>query len=330
MSADDEVIQRRKGIWITWEQFLRNRSMSAMLGVPLFVVSHGGGRFKRYWRCSVDTMSIIRDQRPDVVFAQNPSLALNYLLLLLRPFFRYRLVIDAHYGGIVAHTGSALLQRLLDFLNRLADFVIVTNPGHGDHVERVGGRPLICPDPLPDLGRYAVSGDPHSKSVFYICSYDIDEPYKAMLEAADLLASDGFEVHASGNYRRVGINASLHPNVSFTGFLPEDRFYERLYKSDVVVDLTDNEDCLVCGAYEAMVAERPLVTSDTRALRAYFNRGTVFTGHDGTSIAEAVRTAYRERDRLGAEIKQWKRTATEMQQRHRLEILTATGLEAPR
>jgi spore maturation protein CgeB len=74
----------------------------------------------------------------------------------------------------------------------------------------------------------------------------------------------------------------------------------------VIVDLTAIEDCLVCGAYEAVALGRPLVTSDTAALRAYFRQGTVYSRHDSVSLAAAITYALAHRERLAAEMRELK------------------------
>jgi glycosyltransferase involved in cell wall biosynthesis len=60
---------------------------------------------------------------------------------------------------------------------------------------------------------------------------------------------------------------------------------------------------LVCGAYEAVTLGRPLVTSDTAALRQYFRRGTVYSRHDSASLAAAISYALANRERLAAEMR---------------------------
>jgi len=299
-----------------------------MLGVRLYAISHEGGRLRRYWRCALETIRHIRLERPQFVFAQNPSILLNYLLLVLRVFFRFRFITDAHYGGVIAHTGSATLQSALDFCNRSADLVIVTNENHANHVERIGGTPIVCPDPLPDLAQHRpVESRTICKSVFFICSYEADEPFEAVFQAAELLSQDGFRVFASGNFKRVGIQPEQYPHVELMGFVSEEKFYQQLYASELVIDLTENEDCLVCGAYEAMVAEKPLVTSRTEALRKFFDSGTVFSGHDSASIAEAVRNAYDHRNKLVAEIREWKLRARDLEQQRRSALMAAIGMD---
>ena len=317
----------KKAIWITWENQIRNKSMSEMLGVDLHVISHGGGRFRRYLRCSFETIAMVCREKPKVVFAQNPSIVLNYLLLLWRYLYQYTFVTDAHFGGVTAYNCNYLFQKALDLCNRSADLVIVTNKEHAAYVKSVGGNAIVCEDPLPEIGKYDSSGKTSDKSVFFICSFDIDEPYTSVFEAARLLAADNYKFIVSGNYAKVGIDPRNYPQVNFMGFVPDQQFYELLFQSEVVLDLTEHENCLVCGAYEAMAAERPLVTSDRACLREYFDQGAIFTQHDCESIAEAIKTAYRERFRLREKIREWKERTLSVQNKRKAMLRTALNMD---
>jgi len=144
------------------------------------------------------------------------------------------------------------------------------------------------------------------KIVFFICSFDVDEPYLRAFKSAEYLSKEGFSFRVSGNYRKVRIDPSAFPFVEFLGYLPEKEFYANLFRCSVVLDLTENENCLVCGAYEAMAAEKPLVTSDTKCLRNYFSKGTLFTNHNEISIANTINAAYQDRKLLEKEIRYWK------------------------
>jgi glycosyltransferase involved in cell wall biosynthesis len=281
--------------------------MADMLGAKLITIINSGNRLKRYALCLLQTLLTIVKERPKIVFAQNPSIVLNYFLLLAKLFFRYRIVSDAHFAGVIAFNGNKFMQKALNICNRLMDLVIVTNKEHEKYIDEIGGKALVCEDPLPDLRRFRVDEIDSEKTVLYICSYDIDEPYDIAFKASEILLKDNFKFLASGNYSKAGINPDDYPNVTFLGFLPEIDFYTRLFQSNVILDLTEAENCLVCGAYEAMAAEKPLVTSDKLSLREYFNKGSVFTKHDEISVANAVMTAYVNRQKLKEEIKEWKK-----------------------
>jgi len=315
-----------KAIWVTWETQPRNRSMSRELDVPLYVFDFRGGRVKRQLRAIRETLRVLWARRPAVVFAPNPSLVLTYVLLACRYLFRYRFVCDAHYGGVVDVTGSRLVQRLLNFANRHADLVIVTNAGHAERVRQCGGTPFVCPDPLPQIPpteeRPALM-DGAEKSVLFICSYDADEPFQEVFEAARALADHGFRLFASGRYGRAGITAGAHPHVELLGFVDRATYDAYLHNVDIVLDLTTWQDCLVCGAYEAMAAGKPCVLSRTPALSALFTHGTVFCSHEPSAIADAVLRAYEQRSALKSQISEWT-TQHQRRTRDRVEALRAT------
>lgn len=307
---------KRKILWLTWETQVRNRSMSRELGVPLFIILSDRGRLARYASSISQTVALLCREKPSVVICQNPSIVLTLLLLWLRPFFGFKIGIDAHFGGIDASNGSEAPQWVLDYCNRTAEFVIVTNESHAHRVRSLGGKPFVCPDPLPDLAEHRGQGAEIPHKVFFICSFDIDEPYREVFYAAKILAPEGFHFFVSGNYRKGGITPEDFPHVELLGFVPEPEYYGHLFSSQLVVDLTENDNCLVCGAYEALVAAKPLVLSRKKALEEYFTGGTVFTENKAAEIAAAVRVAYAERSRLAEESRQWViRAREEMKER---------------
>ena len=302
------AVHNSSALWLTWEHQPRNRSMARRLGVPVYELSYSGPRVQRYAKALTATIRLLLRERPKVVFASNPSIVLTCFLLLCRAVFRFRLASDAHYGGVVAVSESRLLQRVLDFANRNADLVIVTNPGHASRIRALGGRSAVCPDPLPELAADrtvppALNGV--EKSALFVCTFEVDEPYGAVFEAARLLSSSGMTVFVSGSYQRAGLYPDAIPQVKLLGFIDRKSYEAYLRHVDVVLDFTTWEDCLVCGAYEAMAAGQPCVLSRTKALAALFSHGTVFTTHEPSEIARATLNAYEARNSLRSEIPCW-------------------------
>jgi len=300
-------------IWVSWEHQIRNISMSSKLGVKSYTIEFSGNRIARYIYCICKTIFIVNRDKPKIVFAQNPSIILTYLMLFMKSMFRFKLVIDAHFVGVIAYSGKKFIQNILDYCNRNADLVIVTNTEHEKHITNIGGKPVVCEDPLPDINDFYSCEVEGGKLILFICSYDVDEPFHNAFKAAEILAKEKFVFMVTGNYEKAGIKKNNYPAVKFLGFIPKAEYYTTLFQCNVVVDLTENDNCLVCGAYEAMAAEKPLVTSDTTCLKNFFVKGTVFTKNDSISIASAIKSAYQDRENLKNEIRRWKITINEHQ-----------------
>jgi glycosyltransferase involved in cell wall biosynthesis len=185
----------------------------------------------------------------------------------------------------------------------MADRTVVTNAGLADIVGRNGGRAFVLPDRIPALSPSGNAGPSGGRHVVFVCTFAPDEPFAEVVEAARVLGP-AVTVHVTGNARRAPrqVVEGAPENVRFTGFLPEEAYVDLLARADVVVDLTTREDCLVCGGYEAVALGRPLVTSDTRALRAHFSAGTVHSAPDRHALAAAIREALDDGARLGREM----------------------------
>lgn len=287
-----ESIQHRP-LWLTWEIQVRNRSLSARMDAHLAEIIEPSGGLRRYIKSIGRTLRFLWRWRGSVVVVQNPSIILSLLAVLLKPVLRYRLIVDAHNSGIYPKDGaSSLLMAIANFIIRAATYVIVTNKGLARRVESIGGAPVIVPDPLPVID--AEGSCFHSKygsyphSVLFVCTWASDEPYFEVFSAAEQLPDVLFLVTGRSKGREGGYGKALPRNVVLTGFVPEAEYQSLLAEVDIIVDLTTREDCLVCGAYEAVSARKPFVLSNTTALREYFRKGGVHVDNHASSIAEGI------------------------------------------
>jgi len=291
-----------RGIWITWEHQRRNKGISSALGWPLHEIVYPGSGWRRYLYCACKTVSVILKERPQVVAAQNPSVVLATLNVLLKNVLGYKAVIDAHNGGINPMEGrSRVMMAYSRLLQRFADVTIVTNEKLRAVVEGNGGRASVLPDRLPDVPetkRYPVTG---RVNIAYICTFSADEPYREVIEAARSLPSDVM-IYVTGKFKGKIDEASIPGNVKLLGFIPDDDFWALLSSADFILDLTLREDCLVCGAYEGVALEKPLILSDTKALRTYFYRGCAYVSPTSESISAGILKAIEGHDELNAEV----------------------------
>jgi hypothetical protein len=293
-------------LWIDWGRHLRTQTLARRLGVEFEEICYGGGRLSRYILSALQTIGALRARRPHVVIATNPSIVLGYLLWALRAWYGFKLVSDAHYLGVIAGDGNRLWQRLLDFYNARTDLVIVTNENHAHMLGKLGTRAVVCEDPLPVLPAPSVPDAAlPSKSVFLICSFDIDEPYEAVFSAFKALQGQGYVLFVSGNYRRMQVDPARYPWVRFLGFVPEGEYYAYLWSCQVILDLTTHDNCLVCGGYEALVARKALVLSKTIAIAGYFGDAVLLTENTALAIQDSIVAAYAQQTQLEQKAANW-------------------------
>lgn len=291
-------------LWLTWEIQRRNRTLSRAVDARLIELDYKLPRWRRYPRAIAATLAELLRNRPELLFAQNPSLTLALLSVWYGRITGTPVVVDAHNAGISPfddrHRWATALAR---HVMRQAYLTLVSNHALADYVDRVGGCSFVLPDPLPDLGRARAPRLASGPTVLFICTWADDEPYLEVLEAASRIDPD-IHIYITGNAkgRERAFGRPLPENVTLTGFVPEARFLELLLGADVIMDLTTREDCLVCGAYEAVAAGKPMVLSDTRALRQYFSRGAVYADNQAASIATAVEDAVTRCDSLAREV----------------------------
>jgi glycosyltransferase involved in cell wall biosynthesis len=293
-------------LWIDWGRHPRTHSLAKRLAADLVEITDTGRGLRRYLRSASRTVASIRTKQPRVVIATNPSIVLGYLLLVLRRWYGFRLVSDAHYFGVAAPKGRRFMQWLLDFHNVRVNLVIVTNANHAELLRQRGARTYICEDPLPTIPVETPPVDPRATNyVFLISSFDEDEPYEAACESFSPLAEAGCTLLVSGDYQKAQIDPSRFRGVRFLGFLPEDEYYSYLKAASIVMDLTNLEDCLVCGAYEALALKKPLILSRTKALTDHFGTAAVFVDNTVDAIRQGVLAARAQSDHLTCKAEEW-------------------------
>jgi len=83
-----------------------------------------------------------------------------------------------------------------------------------------------------------------------------------------------------------------------TGFIPDDLFIQMIYSCDAVIVLTTVEDCLVCGAYEAVAAEKPCILSCTETLVGYFQECAIYTDNSPDDIVKKINYTIANKDNI--------------------------------
>jgi glycosyltransferase involved in cell wall biosynthesis len=277
-----------KGIWVTWEEFRRNHGISSGLGVLLYTIESSKPRLLRYLQSIAKTLTILYHEKPDVVFAQNPSTVLGLFLVLVKPFFMKKVVLDSHNTGIyLLEQKYRLLNWASAFIQKKADLTIVTNIGLKREIEGNGGRARVLFDRIPRVEKSRPPALRKGWCIAFVCSFARDEPHEAVFECANYLP-EGITIYVTGNFSGKVNPATVPGNVIFTGFLREEDYWGLLQACHLVMDLTTYENCLVCGAYEAIALGKPLILSDTDATKNLFTAGCVYVKPTVESIRDGI------------------------------------------
>jgi glycosyltransferase involved in cell wall biosynthesis len=304
-------------MWIAWEDDTSIRSK--VLADEMRADYRAFTRFTRskyfawlrYPVAGAQTLWAILTRRPRVLVVQNPSILLAFQAAVLKPLFGYELIIDLHTPFLNPKGIKKTIFNLLHAYGlRNCSAVIVTNEAYQKRVARQTSRPvLILPDKIPELKGECTHMPLRGRlNVVYICTFSIDEPWREVVEAGRMLPDD-ICVYITG---RNSVNQDDLPgNITLTGYLTRQDYQNLLRSVDAALVLTTADENLVCGGYEAVAAGKPLILSNTRALKSYFRKGTVFTENRRHDIAQAIRSLDANAPALAQDIRSLKRELVE-------------------
>jgi hypothetical protein len=266
----------RRALFVSWvSHHGRSEDLAAALGAECAFVAVGTLRNRRtavlrhLWQ-SLATLLLLARRRPRVLLVMAPPPALVLLALAWGRVTGGKVVVDCHSKAVLGNPLSARLAAR-------GDLVLVTLP------QLAGGfaRAVAVHDPPVTIAPARL----HDEVVFP-ASWYVDEPVGALLDAARSLPEVRFAVTGTPP---AGLDVPA--NVRLTGFLSRADYLDLLAGAALVLALTTREDTMQRAAYEAVGAGRPIVASDTRALRSYLGDAAVYTDDTGAGISAAVSSA---------------------------------------
>ena len=305
----------QKRIWITWETQRRSLELAKHFDSNLFIIEHQGPN--RYYKCFLETISILRRENPDLIFVQNPSMVLAAIACLYSIITSIPVVVDRHTTFLLSqkyqknpwlrYTPQMLIFRLLHrFTIRFANLTIVTNKFLANIVDKLGGRSFVLPDKLPQLPEVVELKLSGKRNILFITSFGNDEPILEAIEAISCLSHEKVCMYITGNFEKFDRNLSekVSENIKLTGFVPDGYFMGLLKAVDLVIVLTTSDYCMLCGCYEAIAALKPLITSNKDVMRSYFD-GVVFVDNTSQNISRTI-------DRILGDLSFYKKRGTKL------------------
>jgi glycosyltransferase involved in cell wall biosynthesis len=301
--------------WISWDNHRRTMQLATALGVAVRVMHRG--RLHAFQRIVVWVRTVLYLSRTSsrVIIVPNPSLLLAATACMLKRIRRYTVIQDLHsyfYQTLVAPRGlhERLYARLSRYCLRRADLTIVTNEFLREAVDRLGARSVVLQDKIPDMvsaGSISLAG---RRNIVFVCTYSDDEPIDVVLEAARII-SEGIHIYVTGRLPSTADRWTVPQNVHLTGYLSDHEYGRLLSSADAVLALTTREHTLLCAAYESVALGKPLVISDTHALREYFTKGVIYTENNSRALATALNNIPHRLDTLRSEVVELKHELAE-------------------
>jgi len=265
----------------------RSADLAAQVGaVPLFVAAAKDRHvLLRYTAAGVHTTTALFRRRPRAVLVMLPPIPLLVVARAWTWLTGAVLVADLH-SGVFNDTHWSWARRPTLLLLRGAT-ALVTVREYAESCGRSKVDSLVLHDSL-QAAHPRVPADGTDASVLVPLSFAPDEPVEAILTAAEALPAVTWILTGRAP---LALAAAAPPNVRLVGYVSNAEYQELLRRSSLVVALTTREHTMQRAAYEAALLAKPLVTSDTEALRDFFGAAALYARPDGVSIAGQVRAA---------------------------------------
>lgn len=325
-------IPTKKILVIAWAPFsARSEKIAHSLNSKLFMEGYRSKvkifSLLKYIKLSINTLNLLMKEKPNVVICQLPPLFLGYSILV------YKLLTFSKKPDIILDLHSASFFKPWSYFGFFNNYLfkkslqlIVTNKQLLSEIDRKHhNKVLILEDAIFDVQETKNKNNKNNKSsikltnindsndaaadqglkVGIICSFAPDEPISEIIATAKQIPDVKFFV--SGDHNRVNKNLSdVHQTLSnllFTGFLNHTDYRHLISSMDVLMVLTKRNKTLLSGCYEAVMVEKPLITSNFEVLQEAFNKGTIFVDNSVEEIVNAIHQVQNNYLKLKEEIK---------------------------
>lgn len=294
-------------MWITWEHQVRNISMANLLDCHYVELESKNSRIVRYLKLTFLTIQILGAGNYKNIFFQNPSIVLGLICAFYKKLRPSCLVIGDFHNVALEPGRLGAINR---FICKTIDITLVSNSNLFGKVEKMGGRPFAFPDPIPHPHGSINSQMQDAKYILFISSWAEDEPINNVLNAfiASGLWRDAYELRVTGRVKETRLEKARDYyegfGIKFLGYLTEDDYWQSLAQAILNIDLTTRDDCLVCGAYEAISVGAPLLLSNNSASLAYFGGYAIFTDNSTDDIKNKLQFAVNNLNEIRARMNQ--------------------------
>ena len=217
------------------------------------------------------------------------------------------------------------------FSIKKADYVIVTNSFVAKKIETIGGASLILPDKIPMIAKEKMPeafNQNKKPLITLISSFAEDEPIEEVLRAVKKL-DDKVTLIVTGSIAKAKnlVSEYQSEHIIFSDYLEQSDYDGLISNSDFLIDLTTDDETLVCGAYEGLSVRVPVLLSNSSINKEVFRKGFVYSDNNSEGIQSAIEYSLENKSKLSTEIKEYKSEFKEDWEEYFNEILRELGID---
>lgn len=320
-------LTNKKSLVIAWASHsVRAEKIAYSLNSKIFINGHRSKKkilsLVKYISLSIDTLKLLHREDPDLIICQIPPIFLAYSILV------YKFLMFSHKPEIILdlHTASfckpwTYFGFMNKFLYKISKQLIITNKQLLTEIDpKYKDKILILEDAVYDISNTQiktanVSLLPYSNNcnndeqfkVGIICSFAPDEPISEIITSVKQIPEIKFFI--TGDHNRINNQISNDftiENLHFTGFLKYDDYIRLISSMNILIVLTTRNKTLLSGCSEAIMLEKPLITSNFEVLQKSYSKGTVFVDNSADQIVSAILKVQKNYLKLKQEIKDLK------------------------
>ena len=315
-------------IFISWaEDCSRSDGLASELGGKSYMIyspfwgSNPYTIFFKYISQSFKTLSLLLKLRPRVIFVMTPPIIACCVIWLYCRIAGARYVIDAHTAAFLLPIWKKTIF-LHRFFSRAAATTIVTNTYLEEIVRSWGANVTLVPDVPILLEQYGTTDLGEGHHMVFVSTFTADEPLEIFMEAAARVPDVQFYVTGSIKDCPLKIHEARPDNVIFTDFLSKREYARYINSATAAICLTTLDHAMQRGAYEAVYAGTPVVTSNFEILRDEFPQGAVHVDSEVDSIVEGIEKMRNGAERYKLEVKELRDKKLERSSRIMSELAT--------
>lgn len=267
----------KKIIFISWTNFSRHSQLLAQFfGAEIFFINNFIHSRKIIWRLffwidylskSIRSGRIIHNQKPDVVIVQSPPSILPILVMFLKIFGSFKVMVDSHNAAFEKPWAQIPLYK---WSLRHADVVTIHNHQLLNNLKNdivySGINFKVLNSRLTDFSNFKKT-DQVQPYILIVTTFSVDEPVKTLLDGivefhnkynSDLI----FKL--TGNYNKdykLYTEFSDYKYIEFLGYIDEQKYTYCLLNAYGIMSLSTRDDVQQFSITEAISAEIPFISN---------------------------------------------------------------------